>query len=129
MSAMTNYLENALGNAVLRNTSYTSPATVYLSAHTADPGEAGSASEVSGNGYARVAVTFSAPTDGVFPTSADATFPAAAGGNWGTITHFAIWDASTAGNSLFKGALSASKVIDDGDTLKFVAAALTVSMQ
>ena len=42
MSAMSNYLENALVNATLRNTTYTSPATVYVGLYTSDPTDAGS---------------------------------------------------------------------------------------
>lgn len=43
----------------------------------------------------------------------------ASGGNYGTVTHVGIFDAVTSGNLLWHGALSASKVIDDGDTLSF----------
>ena len=53
MSEMSNYLENALVNAVLRNTSYTSPATVYLALYTSDPTDADAGTEVSGTSYAR----------------------------------------------------------------------------
>lgn len=48
MAEMSNYLENALINATLRNTSYTSPATVYLALYTSDPTDADSGTEVSG---------------------------------------------------------------------------------
>ena len=54
---MSNYLENALINATLRDTTYTSPATVYVSLWTTDPTDAGSGTEVSGGSYARTAVT------------------------------------------------------------------------
>lgn len=37
MAALSNYLRNALLNAVLRNSSYSSPATVYLALYTSDP--------------------------------------------------------------------------------------------
>lgn len=64
MSQMTNYLENALFNHVLRDTPYTSPSTLYVALHTADPTEVGATGEVSGSSYARQAITFVAPTDG-----------------------------------------------------------------
>ena len=75
MAEFSNYLENALINAVLRNTSYTSPTTVYVSLYTTDPTDAGSGTEVSGGSYARIAVTFGAPSNGVSTNSADVTFP------------------------------------------------------
>lgn len=120
MSAMTNYLENAFGNHVLRNTAMTSPATVYAACHTGDPGEAGSANEVStsGTGYVRKAVAFGAPSDGVFTQSGDTTFDVATA-DWGTLTHWSVWDAASGGNCLYKGALTASKLIETGDTFKY----------
>jgi hypothetical protein len=48
MAEMSNFLENALINATLRNTTYTSVATVYVSLWTSDPTDAGSGTEVSG---------------------------------------------------------------------------------
>ena len=65
MAEFSNYLENALINAVLRNTSYTSPTTVYVSLYTTDPTDADSGTEVSGGLYARTAVTFGAPSNDV----------------------------------------------------------------
>jgi hypothetical protein len=128
MSAATDYLEAALLNHVLRNVAYTSPTTVYVGLFTAAPGETGGGTEVSGNGYARQAVTFGAPSGGTCENSAQVTFPAASGGNWGTITHFALFDASTAGNMLIYGALTASKVINDGDVFTFPVGNLDISL-
>jgi hypothetical protein len=48
MAEFSNFLENALINAVLRNTTYTSPATVYVSLYLTDPTDADSGTEVSG---------------------------------------------------------------------------------
>ena len=69
MSEISTYLENALINATLRNTTYTSVATVYVSLWTSDPTDAGSGTEVSGGSYARQAVTFGAPSSGVSTNS------------------------------------------------------------
>ncbi len=55
MAEMSNYLENALINATLRNTSYTSPTTVYVALYTSDPTDADSGTECSGTSYARQA--------------------------------------------------------------------------
>jgi hypothetical protein len=143
MSAMTDYLENKLVDHIFRNTSYTVPSTIYLALFTAAPSDAGGGTEVSGGSYARVQVGpsvsawlstngatsgASSGTSGQTSNAADSTFPAPTA-NWGTVTHFAIFDAVTAGNMLFWGALTASKVINNGDAApKFLAGALTVTL-
>ena len=70
MAEISNFLENAIINATLRNTTYTSPATVYVGLFTSDPTDAGSGTEVSGGSYARTAVTFGAPSNGTSTNSA-----------------------------------------------------------
>ena len=127
MAAMSNYLENALINAVLRNTSFTSPATVYVALYTSDPTDADSGTEVSGGSYARQAVTFGAPSNGVSTNSAQVTFPVATA-SWGTITHFGIRSASTGGNLLFHGALGTSKIVSINDQLVFLTGQLSVTL-
>jgi hypothetical protein len=127
MAEISNYLENAIINATLRNTSYTSPAAVYISLHTADPTDAGSGTEVSGGSYIRQAATFGAPSNGVSTTTADVTFPQATG-NWGTIGWIGIWDAQTTGNLMYHTALDASKAIDTGDIFKIASGSLTVTL-
>ena len=87
-------------------------------AFTDATGDDGSGTELSGDGYARQAVTFGAPTDGSGDNSGAVTFgPATA--DWGTITHVALYDALTGGNMLMHAALSASKTINDTDVLAF----------
>lgn len=127
MSAMSNYLENAIVNATLRNTSYTSPAAVYVALFTTDPTDAGSGTEVSGGSYARQAATFGAPSNGASTTSADISFPQATG-SWGTVTHFGVYDASSTGNLLYHGALTASKTIETGDIFKIASGSLTITL-
>ena len=127
MTAMSNYLENALINATLRNTSYTSPSTVYVALFTSDPTDAGSGTECSGGAYARQSATFGAPSDGASSISADVEFPQATG-SWGTLTHFGIFDASSSGNLLYHGALTSSKTIATGDVLKITSSNLTVTL-
>ena len=127
MAEFSNFLENALINAVLRNTTYTSPATVYVSLYTSDPTNADSGTEVSGGSYARTAVTFGAPSNGVTTNSADVTFPTATA-SFGTVTHIGIHDASTAGNLLFHTPLDTSKTIDSGDIFKITTGNLSVTL-
>jgi hypothetical protein len=127
MAEFSNFLENALINATLRATTYTSPATVYVSLYTTDPTDADSGTEVSGGSYARTAVTMGAPSNGVSTNSADVTFPTATG-SWGTVTHIGIHDALTSGNLLFHTALDTSKTIDSGDIFKITTGNLSVTL-
>jgi hypothetical protein len=126
MAEMSNYLENALINGTLRATTYTAPTTVYVSLHSADPGDGGG-NEISGGSYARKAVTFGAPSDGVSTNSADVTFDQATA-SWGTITHIGIQDALTAGNLLYHTPLTTSKTIDTDDVFRIVSGQLSVTL-
>jgi hypothetical protein len=127
MSEISTYLENALINATLRNTTYTSVATVYVSLWTSDPTDAGSGTEVSGGSYARTAVTFGAPSSGVSTNSGDVTFPTATG-TWGTVGWIGINDASTSGNLLYHSPLDVAKSITTGDVFKIATGNLSVEL-
>lgn len=127
MAEFSNYLENALINAVLRNTTYTSPTTVYVGLFTSDPTDAGSGTEVSGGSYARAAITFGAPSNGVATSNADCTF-AQATASWGTVGWIGIHDALTTGNLLFHTPLDTAKTIDSGDIFKIASGSLTVTL-
>lgn len=127
MAEISNYLENALINATLRNTSYTSPSVVYVGLFLSDPTDAGSGTEVSGGSYARRSVTFAAPSNGASASNADVTF-AQATATWGTITHVGLFDALTSGNLLYHTALDASKLIETNDIFKINSGSLTVTI-
>ena len=127
MAEMSNFLENALVNATLRNTTYTSPATVYVALFTTDPTDAASGTEVSGGSYARTSVTFAAPSNGASASSADCTFPTCTS-TWGTVSHIGIFDASTSGNLLYHTPLDTSKTIETGDIFKIASGSLTVTL-
>ena len=127
MAEMSNFLENALINATLRATTYTSVATVYVSLWTSDPTDAGSGTEVSGGSYARTAVTFGAPANGVTTNSADVTFPTATA-SWGTVGWIGINDAASSGNLLYHSPLDTAKTIDTGDIFKISSGNLSVTL-
>lgn len=59
-----------------------------MSLHNGDPGGAGTANEVTGGGYARVACTFGSAAGGVRTLSAQVDFVATA---LQAVTHFGIW--------------------------------------
>jgi len=130
MSAASDYLEDKLLDHSLGTTSFTAPSTVYVGLHTGSPGDADDgANEVttSGSAYARQAATFAAASSGSASTSATITFPAATS-NWGTISHISIYDAASAGNLLFHGAVTTSKTIESGDTFQISSGNLTISL-
>jgi hypothetical protein len=127
MAEMSNFLENALINATLRNTSYTSPSVVYVGLYTSDPTDANTGTEVSGGSYARTAVTFGAPSNGTALNNAAVEFPQATG-SWGTVGWIGILDAATSGNLMYHTALDVSKTIDVGDIFKIAIGSLSVNL-
>ena len=126
MSAFSNYLENKILLHVLSNTAYTSPTTVYLGLHTADPTDAGTGTEVSGGSYARQSFASTISGNAASNTSA-IEFPTATA-SWGTIGWVGVWDNSTGGNLLFHGALTASKTIASGDVFRVPAGDLDITL-
>ena len=131
MTALTNYTENQIINHVFRTASFIKPTGLFIGLITAATDlEAGSVTEVTGAGYARIArppldanwdIT---TTDGTTKNTASLQFPAATA-NWGTCTHFGIWDAVTDGNLLIYAVLTNARTITDGTTPSFGAGALT----
>lgn len=134
MSNMSDYLEAQLRTHIFRTGTFAKPTALYVSLHTADPTDAATGAEVTGGAYARVQRnpldanwTAASATDGVTDNAADITFPAPTA-NWGTVTHFGIWDAPTGGNLLCYGALTTPRTINSGDPAPvFSAGALDVT--
>lgn len=143
MSKASDYLENKIIDHIFRGRSFTAPAALYVSLHTADPTDTAGGAEVSGNNYSRAQLNPSdtnwAATQGGTPAAASSgtggqtsnkatiTF-ATPSGSWGLVTHFGIWDASTSGNLLVHGALTVSKTINTNDAVSFPADSLTVTV-
>ena len=131
-----------LHNHLFGKTPDTTPAGVlYVSLHTASPGEDGQTSnEATGTGYARkstAASDWSAATNAdptVTKTGVAITF-AAAGGSWSsgaTFTHFGLWahaSSTTEANFVGWGTLSVGKVVASGDIPSFAIDALTMSSE
>lgn len=143
--SLSNTFETALLNHIFNNAAIANvgdasglPASatagnLYVSLHTADPGEAGSqsTSEATYTGYARVAVARSAggwTVSGANAVNAAAiNFPAATAGS-NTLTHFGVGtSASGAGTLLLSGSLTASLSVSAGITPSFAAGQLTVT--
>ncbi|ANL84685.1 phage tail fiber protein [Rhizobium phaseoli] len=120
---------NATAIANIADNAGSSPLTsLYVSLHTADPGEAGdqTTSEATYTSYARVAVArtsggFTVTGNSVSP-AADIVFPAATAGT-NTITHFAIGTASSgAGKLLYSGTVTPNISVSSGVTPRLTTA-------
>lgn len=124
--AKSNQFENDLLKHIFQNAALTligdaagllpsaAAGSLYVSLHTADPGEAGdqTTSEATYTGYARIAVARSAGgwtvTNNLVENTAAVTYAQCTGGA-NTVTHFGIGTASSgAGKLLYKGSLGAS---------------------
>jgi len=117
MTAKTNFLENNLLNHILRNTPYTSPTTVFAALFTTATDDTGGGTEVLTTGgtlYIRQSVSFDAPVNGKTQNTLLIVFPTA-GASWGTVTHFALFDAVSGGNMLYQGKLTNSQLINATD--------------
>ncbi len=125
----------------LNATNITAPTNIYVSLHTADPGDgepAVTSNEVSGNNYARKlhnawdAAADDGDTGPVYVLNDGVvTFAQATGGAWGTITHAGLWT-SLAGTGtadyLGRAELSSSRTISEGDTASFADEAFRVEI-
>lgn len=117
MSALSDYLENELLDHILSVGSYTMPTNVYVGLSLASFNDDNSGTEITGNNYARVVASFGVAASGTTSNSSAIEF-AAATGSWGSVSHFGIFDAASAGNLLIHGAFTTAKTIASGDILK-----------
>lgn len=116
--SLTNSFETSTLQYLLTTDSVTRPTAWYIGLFTSDPTDTGAAgTEVSGFAYARTAATFTVTGDTATNSSA-VEFPAAVGGNWGTIGWIGIMDASSGGNMIIHSALDVAKAINDGDVFR-----------
>lgn len=126
------WLEQKLLETVLNNAAFPTVATTYVALHTTSPLDTGLGAESAGTNYARIDTgTFTSMTgitDGQTENTAEIAFAQASDGTWGTITHIGLWDAVTAGNLIYHGALTSSKIIDANDTFKIAAGDLIVTL-
>ena len=128
MGSASDYLEAELLDHMI-GSAYSAPATWYVALSTADPtDDASGIAEPSGGSYARVSVaanTFSRATSTI-DNDAAITW-AEATGSWGTLTHWAIYDAASGGNMLFHGSLGSSQAIASGETARLPAGTLDIT--
>lgn len=131
MTAFSEDLQTKILNATLRNIAYTSPNPIYVALFTSWGAGDTPGLEVSGNGYARQAASFAAPVGGVCANAGPSplTFPTATPNTWGTITHFAIYDAASNGNMMYHNKLTAPVVVQSGDIPQWPPGTLKVTLK
>ena len=108
--------------------------SLYISLHSADPGEAGNqtTNELAYTNYARVGVARGTATWTITGGSAinagSITFPACGTVAGGTATYFGVGGSATGtGHLMYSGSLTASLGITGGITPSFAGSALSVS--
>jgi hypothetical protein len=109
-------LSKATADAILND--YYRDEPIYLALFTTNPTPNATGTEVSGTGYVRQLITFTAPTTEsqkeTIKNTAEIQFPIAAS-DWGTVTHVAVFTAATAGTMISFGALQNARTILTGD--------------
>jgi hypothetical protein len=122
--SFTNFLENELLDHVFGNSAYGAPGNLHIALSTTPPNDDGTNfTEPVGGAYVRVSTVnnltnWPAAVAGSKSNGTAIAFPEATL-NWGTITHFGIYDAGVGGNLLGKGALTVSRTIEIGDVAQF----------
>ena len=120
--SISNYAELKILDHTTGRSAWTVPTNVYVKLHTADPGEA--ATTAAATETTRKVAAWSVAASGAIATSATLEWTNVAATE--TYTHWSMWDASTAGNALWTGALSASAAVTAGDTFQITS--LTLSL-
>lgn len=120
--SISNYAELKILEHTTGKTAWTIPTNVYVKLHTADAGEAGTSSAATET--TRKVAAWATAASGSIATSATLEWTNVAATE--TYTHWSLWDASTAGNCLWTGALSSSAAVTAGDTFQITS--LTLSL-
>lgn len=112
-------LLDAFGNA----TAYTGAAAHFMKLHTGDPGSAAT-SNAAGE-TTRKSLSWAAASSGTMANDVALTWTSYSTSE--TPTHFSIWDASSAGNFLASGTISAS-AITSGNTFTIAIGGVTATL-
>ena len=110
----TYFLNRIMGNVFQTQTSPGLPSKVYLGLSTSAPDIDGSGvtEPLASAGYARVELnSLSEPSNGVITNDAAISFPESSA-SWGTVTHFALYDAPVNGNLLMYNVLSQARSVE-----------------
>jgi hypothetical protein len=124
MANMTNFLEEALGNHVLRGIPYTPPENMWCGLYEVSPGEEGTGTEVEGGDYERIMVEFDEPTDSAWPALSGVHFTNLPPVD---VAAIALHDESEDGNVLYYFNLPEPISVQGGDGLTIPAGTLIVT--
>lgn len=131
MAGFSNYVEGLFLDWLFEGGAITTKTNTWVSLHTADPGDTGANEKTDANGYARVS-TGAANWEGTVGARQNETEIAftAATADWGTITHFGLWDAAGVGSGSFLGGgtVTPNKSVYNGDQLKFTSGNLDFTL-
>jgi hypothetical protein len=110
---------------------WTRAATEYFALFTAAPNDDGGGTEVSGNGYQRKGMVndgtlWTDPVAGTTDNAVGIEFTAPTG-SWGTVTHWAKFDAASGGNMIRWGALTTPRLIAAGSIPYFPVGSIVIS--
>jgi len=132
MGSLAVYGENKVLDHIVGKASFTMP-SIWVALFTVTPthedGTGGT--EASAGNYERkstAAGDWSSASAGAIDNTNDITFIECATTNWGTINGFALYDAASGGNMVAWGALGTPKPISIGDTAKFAAGDLDITL-
>lgn len=131
--AITTYQANRLNDYLFGATSFTPNGTYYIGLSTTAISAAGTgATEPTGGGYQRVAVTnnktnFTDSTGGIVQNKVHFEFPESTTA-WGTITHVFISDSLTGGNILYYDALTTPRTIQTATILLFAIDSMRIQL-
>lgn len=115
MGTLSDYAENKLIDHAMKTASFTVPTNIYVALSTADPTKDGSGiAEPVGNNYARKLINNWDAAASRATENTDEIEMNEASGNWGTIAHWALFDAITGGNMLVYGSFTSPKTITSG---------------
>lgn len=126
----TYFLNDVMGNVFKTKTSPALPTSYYIGLSSTAPTLAGGnvTEPSSSSGYARVKLTtLSAPANGVITNSGDITFPESTG-NWGTLSHFVVYDSATGGNLLMYDQLTSSRTVESGTVVAIKSGKLNLTL-
>ena len=129
MGSISSYCEKKWLDHALKVAVFTTPGDVYLALSTTDPDDSeGNITEPVGNGYAREAITFGTPAASRTIANTVAIAFDQASGNWGTLTHWGIFDSLTNGEMLAHGSLDNEKTIVSGNTATVAIGEVTITV-
>lgn len=126
----TYFLNCVMGNVFGTKEEPGLPDTYYVGLSSSEPSVDGSGvTEPAGGGYARVELSsLSVPDAGTITNTASVEFEESTQ-DWGTMTHYVVYDAPEGGNLLLYNALEKVRLVQSENQVRFKTSALTFSLE